>query len=355
MKQAVKKMNTENKPFLRTLRGEKTSRPPVWLMRQAGRYLAEYRELRKGAKSFLDLVYNPELASEITLQPIRRYQMDAAILFSDILVTPHAMGQAVSFVEGKGPVLDAIKTKQDIDKLEISDSRNILAPIYETIKLTNKMLAQEGYKDTALIGFAGAPWTVACYMLEGGTSRDFIKIKSFAYTEPELFTELIDKLVIITSDYLIKQIESGVEAVQIFDSWSGILNSEHFEKWVIEPTAKIVDNVKNKYPDIPVIGFPKGAGTFYPDYAEKTNINALSLDSQINLDFILETVPRKIILQGNLDPVFLLNGGEAMIKNIEIICETLGERPFIFNLGHGVIKETPPENVALLIKTLRQK
>jgi uroporphyrinogen decarboxylase len=355
MENALRNINTDDKPFLNTLRGEKLSIPPVWLMRQAGRYLAEYRELRKNAKSFLDLVYNPNLAAEITVQPIRRYQMDAAILFSDILVTPHAMGQKVAFVEKKGPVLDAISDKNHIDKLELSNADSVLSPIYETIRLTKKMLVEEGFNRTALIGFAGAPWTVACYMIEGGSSRDFIKVKSFAYTKPDLFSELVTKLESVTTDYLIKQIEAGVEAIQIFDSWSGLLNREHFKRWVEEPTSRIVDNIKQKYPDIPIIGFPKGAGTFYSEYAKNTNITALSLDPQINLEYILETVPKNIILQGNLDPIFLLNGGKPMINNIEKICSMFADRPFIFNLGHGVIKETPPENVALLVETIRKR
>jgi uroporphyrinogen decarboxylase len=329
------------------------NRPAFWFMRQAGRYLPEYRELREHVGGFLDLVYNPDQASEITLQPIRRFGMDAAILFSDILVIPQALGQALRFETGEGPKLNALTCDADIQKLDIENIDKILNPIYETIKQTRTKLSTEDFHETSLIGFAGSPWTVACYMVEGGGSKTFEITKKWAYGNPESFQKLIDVLVQSTIHYLIRQIEAGVEAVQLFDSWAGVLDNSNFNRWIIDPTRKIVDGVKAVYPDIPIIGFPRDAGEKSINYAKNTGINAIGLDYSFDPKWAADNIQPLMPVQGNLDPVALLSGGDALERSAHDILETFSNHPFIFNLGHGIIKETPPEHVEKLCEIIR--
>lgn len=339
-----------DKPFLSALQGRQPEVPPFWLMRQAGRYLPEYRELRVKAGGFLDLVYNPDFATEVTLQPLRRYGMDAAILFSDILVVPHALGQKLEFVAGEGPKLDALDPETGIDHLAYDPA--VLEPVYQTVAGIRKAIVAEGMAQTALIGFAGAPWTVATYMVEGGGSRDFIRTKRWAYNQPDSFARLIDLITQTTIDYLGRQVEAGAEALQLFDSWAGALGESQFHSWVIRPAQKIVTALAEKYPDVPVIGFPRGAGAQYETYAALSGVTALGLDTQVPLDFarrLQDLMP----VQGNLDPVCLLTGGDALKSEAEKILTALGDAPFIFNLGHGVIKETPPEHVAQLATIIK--
>lgn len=340
---------TKSKTMLRALKGETVMPPPVWLMRQAGRYLPEYREIRGKAGGFLDLCYTPELAVEVTLQPIRRYGFDAAILFSDILVVPDALGQVVRFEEGEGPKLDPIRSSDGLSLLHEDRIHAHLSPVYETVK----RLSQELPPEVTLIGFCGAPWTVATYMVEGGSSRDFAIVRGWSVADPEGFGRLIDIVTRATSDYLCRQIEAGAEVVQIFDSWAGVLPDDAFQKWVIEPTAKIVSAVKQRFPDVPVIGFPRGAGPLYVPYIEKTGVDAVGLDTTVPLDWAAEQLQHRAVLQGNLDPLLLLTGGALMEERAAKIVSALGKGPFIFNLGHGIIKETPPENVSRLLEVIR--
>lgn len=347
-------MSTAKKNFLETLKGHKPDHIPFWFMRQAGRYLPEYRELRAKAGGFLDMAYNPDFASEVTLQPIRRYQMDAAIIFSDILVIPHALGQHLEFVQGEGPKLDAIKNSSELSRLNFSSFESTLSPVYEALQKTKTGLQTEGYHSTALIGFCGAPWTVACYMIEGGSSRDFIDIKKFAYSDPIGFSELIDLMVEASAAYLINQINAGAETIQIFDSWSGVLDSNSFRKWVIEPTRKIVDLVRDAHPHTPIIGFPRCAGSNYSNYVRDTGITAVGLDTSVDTKWAAKTIQPVMPVQGNLDPICLLTGGDAMILAAEKIIGDLQNGNFIFNLGHGIHKDTPPEHVETLVNFIRE-
>ena len=334
------------KLFIQALERQYTPSVPFWLMRQAGRYLPEYRALRAEAGSFLNLCFNPDMAAAVTLQPIERFDMDAAILFSDILVVPHALGQRLDFVEGEGPRLeplgpDPIKKIGEID-FESFDKK--LASIYETIKLVRKSLAD----DKALIGFAGAPWTVACYMVQGYGDGQFNMVKEFAANNTAVFDKLIEKLVEATTHYLIEQIKAGVDAIQIFDSWAGLLQNPQFGRWVIIPTQTIVNNIHKAYPGFPIIGFPRRAGMLCTDYVEQTGISCLGLDEHYSLEKAICSFGDKVALQGNLDPVALLAGGKTLEGEVKRILAAAGKTPFIFNLGHGVIKETPPEHVAQL-------
>ncbi|GJL86265.1 MAG: uroporphyrinogen decarboxylase [Micavibrio sp.] len=349
MNQPATKTLTTAKPFIEVLNGQKADHIPFWFMRQAGRYLPEYRELRASKKGFLDMAFNPDAACEITLQPIRRFGMDAAIIFSDILVIPYALGQALDFVEGEGPKLEPIRDAQALSKLGISQLEAKLSPVYEALSKVSGELDDK----TALIGFAGAPWTVATYMVEGGSSRDFINVKKMAYGQPELFSSMINLLIESTAHYLIKQVEAGAEALQIFDSWSGALDSDEFRKWVIEPTRQIVDLVKDSHPTIPIIGFPKGAGYGYVPYAENTGVTALGLDSQVSTKWAARVLQPLMPVQGNLDPIALLTGGDALKLAVERVIGDLSGGPFVFNLGHGIHKDTPVEHVEELIGLLR--
>jgi len=337
------------KPLLGALAGKALARPPVWLMRQAGRYLPEYRAVRARAGSFLDLCYNPELAAEVTLQPIRRYGLDAAILFSDILVVPHALGQALDYVEGEGPKLEPVTDAAGIARLSARRLHEVLGPVYETVGRVAAALPPE----TALIGFAGAPWTVATYMVEGGGSKEFGVVKRLAYGEPETFARLVDLLVEATGAYLLRQIQAGAEAVQLFDSWAGVLPPAEFERWVIEPTRRIVGAVRAAAPKVPVISFPRGAGLLYERYLAGTGVDAVGLDGSVSPGWAAQALQPRAAVQGNLDPVFLVTGGEPMIRAADAIVDALGGGPFVFNLGHGVHQRTPPEHVAALIRHLR--
>lgn len=334
------------KLFLQAINGQKTNKVPFWFMRQAGRYLPEYMQLRKTAGSFLDLAYDPDFAVEVTLQPIHRFDMDAAILFSDILTVPHALGQPLEFVPGRGPVLDPVRSASDLKRLDFDPEsfHSHLDPVYETVSRLSRALPG----DKTLIGFSGAPWTVATYMVEGGSSKDFKHTKSFAARDPEGFQRLMDLLVDSTAEYLNRQISKGAETVQIFDSWAGVLNTPMFEKWVIAPTAKLVKRIRAVHPDIPVIGFPKGAGLMYKTYAEKTGITALAFDQSLPLDHVRDHLQPMMCVQGALDNGLLLAGGQPMLDEAARIIDHLKDGPFVFNLGHGVIKETPPEHVATL-------
>ncbi len=340
--------SVSSKPILRALAGETLTPPPIWLMRQAGRYLPEYRLVRERAGGFLDLCYDPALAAEVTLQPITRFGFDAAILFSDILIVPHALGCEVSFDEGHGPRLEPMRGTADIARL--SDSiGDRAAPIFETVARVCDALPS----GTALIGFAGAPWTVATYMVEGGASRDFTATKLWAFNDPDGFQRLIDKLITATGDYLIAQVAAGAEVLQLFDSWAGALPESGFERWCIAPTRDLVRRLKAACPDVPIIGFPRGAGPMMARYAAATGVDAVSLDSAMPAAWAVDELQARLTLQGNLDPLYLVAGGRAMTEAATAVLDALGHGPLIFNLGHGVVPQTPPAHVAALVAAVR--
>ena len=341
------KSKLNGKPLLQALSGQVQKPVPFWLMRQAGRYLPEYRKLRASAGNFLDFCLTPALAVEATLQPIRRFHMDAAILFSDILVVPLALGQKVEFREGEGPVLEAVRGAVDLAGLNPRDVRARLAPVYEALdRLTGEL-----DPNTALIGFAGAPWTLAAYMVEGGTSKDFAHVRAWAQ-RPD-FDALIGLLTEAVATHLIAQCDAGAEAVQIFDSWAGILDGADLRRLVIAPTAEIVRRLKVKHPLVPVIGFPRGIGAHYPTYARQTGVDALSLDQTVVPEWAARELQPLCPVQGNLDPQVLVQGGEALRQAVARILAALAGGPFVFNLGHGVVPETPVEHVAELTAILR--
>ena len=331
-----------------TLGGKKQTPPPVWLMRQAGRYLPEYQRLRKQAGNFLNLCYTPELAVEGMLQPVERFGLDASILFSDVLVVPDALGVEVAFVDGDGPRLQPVRTVEDVAALRPERVCDYLRPVFDTVAIA----ADTCPKDVALIGFAGAPWTVACYMVEGHGSRDFAVAKAWAIGDPEGFQQLINVLVDATAAYLIEQVRCGAEAVQLFDTWAGLLSEADFERWCIAPTRALVDKLRAVWPNIPVIGFPRGAGLMLTRFAEATEVNAVSIDSGVPLSWAARELQNRWVVQGNLDPVSLRVGGDVMVSQIHTILEALGYGPFVFNLGHGLLPDTPPENVGLLVDTV---
>ena len=318
-------------------------------MRQAGRYLPEYRAIREESESFLNLCFNPKSAAEVTLQPIRRFGFDAAILFSDILVVPHALGQRVTFEAGEGPRLDALDGPESLNQLHPNIDHQVLAPVYETIGLVKAQLPA----DTALLGFCGAPWTVATYMVAGFGTGEQIPARLFAYRYSDAFKKLIDVLIEASAAYLIRQFEAGVDAVQIFDTWAGVLPPDEFGTWCVEPCAKIVAAVRNKIPSAKIIGFPRGAATKLERYVEKIPVNAVGLDWMIELSFARDRIQTRCPVQGNLDPVVLLAGGKALDRAIAMILETLAPGPFIFNLGHGILPETPIAHVERLIARVR--
>lgn len=341
--------NTQaDKPLLAVLRGERRNPVPIWMMRQAGRYLPEYRELRREKGSFLNLVYDPAAAAEITLQPLSRFpQLDAAILFSDILIVPFAIGQNLTFVTGEGPRLTPPLASGELDELTPYLAR--LEPIYETVRLVRQRLADE----KTLIGFAGSPWTVATYMVAGQGSREHAEARRLAYGDPAKFNAIIERIEHVTVDYLSGQIEAGVEALQLFDSWAGSLSPTQFEQWVIAPTARIVSALRDKHPDVPVIGFPKGAGGKLGAYARETRVNALGLDETVDPLWAAKELPENLPLQGNLDPLALINAGEALERATKRILDAMADRPHIFNLGHGILQDTPIAHVEQLIALVK--
>ena len=334
--------------LIRALEGA-SGRPPIWLMRQAGRYLPEYREIRDAAGSFLDLCYTPELAAEVTLQPIRRFGFDAAIIFSDILVVPHALGQELAFREGEGPVLAPITDTAGLDLLQRAGAVDRLAPVFETVMRVREALSD----DVALIGFCGAPWTVATYMVGGRGSPDQRDAKKWAYGDPQGFGRLIDLLVDVSAEYLLRQVDAGAQVLQIFDSWAGNLADDAFARWSIAPIKEIVARVKADHPHVPIIGFPRGAGPLYLDFVAATGVNAVGCDTSLPLPWIANMLQGEVTVQGNLDPVLLLAGGEAMERRVAEILQSLGSGPLIFNLGHGILPETPLEHVARLVELVK--
>jgi uroporphyrinogen decarboxylase len=339
-----------DKPLLRALRGDATMPPPIWLMRQAGRYLPEYRVVRQEAGSFLDLCYDPALAAEVTLQPIRRFGLDAAIIFSDLLVIPHAMGQEVGFVEGRGPVLSAIRSARELKPLSIAPVREKLAPVYEALR----RVKGEQPDKVALIGFAGAPWTVASYMVEGGSSRDFAYLKGWAWHDKPAFLGLIDMLVQAIGDHLCAQIEAGAEVVQIFESWAGAVPDGLFREVCFLPVTNIASAVKARHPDVPVIVFARQAGARLEYFARHEAVDAVGLDSNQSAVWAAKTLQPLAALQGNLDPALLVHGGKAMRDEAQRLVSTLGKGPYVFNLGHGILPTTPPDHVAELIDAVRR-
>lgn len=337
------------KSLLAALAGQTLSRPPFWFMRQAGRYLPEYREIRATMPSFLDLCYTPKLAAEVTVQPIRRFHPDAAILFSDILVIPDALGQSVTFSEGIGPELEPIRSAKDLARLSSDRTKTYLSPVFETVQLVKAQLPD----DVALIGFAGAPWTVATYMVEGGTSRDFANTKTWARQDPDGFDQLLSLLVESTSEYLIGQLDAGADVLQLFDTWASAVPADQFDRCVIAPTREIIANVRAVKPEVKFIGFPRGIGPAISRYAAETGVNAVGIDSALSPTYAAEILQPAYAVQGNLDPMALLAGGQEMLDAASLIVEALRKGPFIFNLGHGVVPQTPPENVAALAEFLR--
>jgi uroporphyrinogen decarboxylase len=319
------------------------------MMRQAGRYLPEYQAIRQKAGDFLDLCFTPELAAEVTLQPVRRFGFDAAILFSDILVVPHALGQAVRFTVGEGPQLDAIADRSGLSRLGTEPDQTMLAPVYQAIKLVR----QELPPNVALLGFCGAPWTVASYMIAGHGTPGQEPARLFAYRDPETFAELIDRLIDASAGYLIRQLQAGVDAVQIFDTWAGILPGSEFLRWCIVPTQRIIAKVRDAVPGAKVIGFPRGVGAGLLRYVTDVPIDAVGLDWTTDLAYVRDQIQSRIPVQGNLDPLVLVAGGAALDRAIDEILEAFSNRPFIFNLGHGIVPQTPIAHVEQMLARVR--
>ena len=318
-------------------------------MRQAGRYLPEYQAIRVQAKDFLTLCYTSSLAAEITLQPVRRFRMDAAILFADILLVPDALGQKVAFVAGEGPVLEPIDSEAAVARLDPERLEHRLAPVFETVNQVSAQL--DGA--TALIGFAGAPWTVATYMVDGRGGTGAAAARRWACVAPESFAKLINLLIDVTARYLSAQVASGADAVQIFDTWAGLLPEQEFARWCTDATAQIVSRLRADHPDVPVIAYLRGVGASLPSFVAHTGVDAVSIDSTVPLAWVVEALQPTVVVQGNLDPIVLAVGGEAMRRQVARILGMLGGAPFVFNLGHGVLPETPPEHVAELADLIR--
>ena len=338
-----------SKRFMKALRREPVDRPPFWLMRQAGRYLPEYRQTRADAGSFLQLCLDAPRATEVTLQPIRRYGFDAAILFADILLIPYGLGQDLSFREGEGPVLAPVRDLEGLKRLSPVRMHEMLSPVYETVERLSKALPG----DVALIGFAGAPWTVATYMVQGRGSSDQGAAKAWAYARPDEFQVLIDMLCDVTVDYLSKQVEAGAEALQLFDTWAGSLPETHFRRWSLEPMAKIARAMKAKYPNVPVIAFARGAGPMAKEVAAIDAIDAIGLDTAMPAGWAAREIQPLKTTQGNLDPLMVVAGGRAMEDEVTRILKGFSGGPHVFNLGHGIVPETPPEHVAALARQVR--
>ncbi len=339
---------TKKRVVIDVLNGQSVFPPPVWMMRQAGRYLPEYRRTREKAGSFLDLCYNPDLAVEVALQPIRRFGFDASILFSDILVVPHALGRDLRFEEGQGPQMQPIEA-EEIGGLDGTRFHEHLAPVYETVGRLRAELPAE----TTLIGFCGAPWTVATYMIAGHATPDQAPARLFAFRHPEAFAQLLDILAKHSASYLIRQIEAGADTVQIFESWGGVLDEASFEAHCIRPVAQIVQRVRTAYPDVPIIGFPKGAGRLYDGYREKTGTAVLGLDWTVPLEQAVALQARGAV-QGNLDPMRLVAGGKALEDGVARILDSLGGGPLVFNLGHGITPDAPIEHVEMMLALVRE-
>ena len=333
------------------LAGEALSPPPTWLMRQAGRYLPEYREVRASVSGFLELCYTPALAAEVTLQPIRRYGFDAAILFSDILVVPDALGQGVRFVEGEGPRLDAITSAAELIRLDPSAAGSKFGRVYDTVA----RLRQDLPRETTLIGFCGAPWTVATYMVGGQGSSDQAAARTLAYRDPETFARLIGIVTDASVEYLDGQVRAGADVLQIFDSWAGNLPEREFDTWVVAPTRRIVAELKRRHPGTPIIGFPRGAGANAERYVRQTGVEGLGCDTAMPLREMRALADRgRVAVQGNLDPLLLAAGGPQLDARVRETLQMMRGAPFIFNLGHGIVPHTPPENVARLVELVRE-
>jgi uroporphyrinogen decarboxylase len=337
------------KPLLEVLEGRRQTIPPVWLMRQAGRYLPEYWEVRRRVESFLELCFTPRLAAEVTLQPIRRFGFDAAILFSDILVIPHALGQSVSYEIGRSPRLDPISDAAALGRLSDQVDQNVLSPVYETVRRVKAELPEH----VALLGFCGAPWTVATYMVAGKGTPDQAPARTFAYADPEGFARLIDSLVDASVEYLARQVEAGVDAVQIFDTWAGVLAPEEFRRWCIAPTKRLVAELRQRAPGTKVIGFPRGAGSSLVPYLDEVPVDAVGLDWMVDTRFARERIQTRVPVQGNVDPIALLVGGAALDRAIDTVLEAFGAGPLIFNLGHGILPQTPIEHVEQMLARVR--
>jgi uroporphyrinogen decarboxylase len=342
-----------SKPLLRVLRGEAVWPPPIWLMRQAGRYLPEYRAIRATVPDFITLCTTPALATEVTLQPIRRYGFDAAILFSDILMLPWALGQGLAFKEGEGPVLPPIRDEAGFQALDASRLAEKTAPVMEAVRQVRAGLTREGFDSTTLIGFAGAPFTVACYMIEGAGSRDFAATRTLAWQNPSLFDRIIDLVTETTISYLSGQADAGAETLMLFDSWAGVLAPEQFRRYVIGPARRIVAALRDRHPEVPVIGFPRMAGLSIEAYALETGVNAVGLDTAMDLTRVTPLLPNSVAAQGNLDPLAVVVGGSAMAADTQAILAAMRGRPFIFNTGHGIVPQTPPEHVTALVELVR--
>lgn len=343
-------MGMAEKTILRALAGETLENPPIWMMRQAGRYLPEYRATRAQAGDFLSLCYNSKLAAEVTLQPIRRYGFDASILFADILLLPQALGADLWFVTGEGPRLSTIETQADFDKLNAASAiHETLNPVYETVRILRRELP----KETTLIGFAGAPWTVATYMVAGRGTPDQGPAHKLKDENPEVFDQIINILIEGTVDYLSKQIEAGAEVVKLFDSWAGSLKGADFDRYALEPAKKIIAELKARHPDVPVIAFPRGAGERYVGFAKATGADCVALDDGVTPEWAAANVQVDGCVQGNLKSSHMVTGGQDLVDETRKIVEAFGKGPHIFNLGHGITPDADPENVQLMIDTVR--
>jgi uroporphyrinogen decarboxylase len=337
-----------DKPLRNVLDGRRQAVPPIWLMRQAGRYLPEYMAIRNTVGGFLDLCFTPKLAAEVTLQPIRRFGFDAAILFSDILVIPQALGRGVRFSAGEGPLLEPIDDPAVIANMRHAVDDAVLAPVYETIGLVKAALSP----NVTFLGFCGAPWTVATYMIAGRGTPDQAPARLFAYRHPDAFGRLVDVLVEASIHYLVRQLQAGVDAVQVFDTWAGVLPPDEFERWCITPAQHIVAGVRKAVPDAKIIGFPRGAGSNLARYVDRVPINAVGLDWMIDLDLARDIQKRRPV-QGNLDPLVLRAGGAALDRGVDTVLKAFAEGPFIFNLGHGILPDTPIAHVEQMIRRVR--
>jgi uroporphyrinogen decarboxylase len=342
-------MTTPAKPLLDVLSGGRRSPPPVWMMRQAGRYLPEYRAVREQAGGFLNLCFTPELASEVTLQPIRRFGFDAAIIFSDILVVPHALGRAVRFETGEGPRLDPLDTPEQVAALPEHADAATFAPVYEALRLTRAALDRA----VTLLGFCGAPWTVATYMVAGRGTPDQAPARMFAYRHPEAFATLIDRLAETSIDYLAAQLQAGADAVQIFDTWAGVLPPREFARWCVAPVKRIIDGVRARVPGAKIIGFPRGAGAQLGDFIEQAGVDAVSIDWTAEPAFVRERVQNRVAVQGNLDPLALIAGGDTLNRAVDDVLENYGSGRLIFNLGHGIQPPTPIAHVEQMLRRVR--